>query len=568
MRCRTLSRALVPALALAVSLAGAARAADRLGSLPIDPAQISVSGISSGAFMANQLHVAHSASLMGAGLVAGGLYGCAVFDATEVGVQPMTSLALGPCMTAPSLLQPAATYADRIAQFAALGWIDPVENLGRSRLYAFTGRADAVVNPETVRRAVAVYGLLGLPTVATSFSNTAVNAGHSWVTQAYGVACADNKTPYINDCHYDQARFVLETIYGKLAPARGEAHRPVRQPSTRRSSPRTATGRGTGCGIPACSMSRPPARRRPPPPCRLHVVLHGCKQSEQALGDRFYRHVGVNEWADTNRIVVLYPQARTVSTTAFNPPRLHRWQQHQSGRLLELVGLWLRQALPVQGRRPGQRDLVDGRAGGRAEELARHAARRERGRLAIALRLGPAAPFPGRHPFRLGQRPEAAPGGTGLGLQHRQLRVVVVAVVDPGGAAANHLGIHVAVAGIDMADNPAVAVGILDHHPHLALEGEVGQRLPRPAAIGLAALGRVDLRQPDLGLAMVGGQQGEGVAIGDADDLADELGCRERGQDLEAGEKGQSGQAAHARYSKVASLTNMPLRSLNAKRLT
>ena len=139
MRCRTLSRALVSALALAVFLAGAARAADRLGSLPIDPAQISVSGISSGAFMANQLHVAHSASLMGAGLVAGGLYGCAVFDATEVGVQPMTSLALGPCMTAPSLLQPAATYAERMRQFAALGWIDPVENLGRSRLYAFTG---------------------------------------------------------------------------------------------------------------------------------------------------------------------------------------------------------------------------------------------------------------------------------------------------------------------------------------------------------------------------------------------------------------------------------------------
>ena len=32
-------------------------------------------------------------------------------------------------------------------------------------------------------------------------------------------------------------------------------------------------------------------------PCRLHVVLHGCKQSMQALGDRFYRHIGVNEWA-------------------------------------------------------------------------------------------------------------------------------------------------------------------------------------------------------------------------------------------------------------------------------
>jgi poly(3-hydroxybutyrate) depolymerase len=319
MRCRTLSRALVPALALAVFLAGAARAADRLGSLPIDPAQISVSGISSGAFMANQLHVAHSAQLMGAGLVAGGLYGCAVFDATAAGVQPMTSLALGPCMTAPSLLQPATTYAERIRKFAALGWIDPVENLGRSRLYAFTGRSDAVVNPETVRRAVAVYGLLGLPTVATSFSNGAVNAGHSWVTQAYGVACADNKSPYINDCHYDQARYLLETIYGPLAPA---AAKPTGRFVAFDQKEFTPAGNGPRHGLWDTGMLYVPAacEAAGASPCRLHVVLHGCKQSEQALGDRFYRNVGVNEWADTNRMVVLYPQARTVSTTAFNPP--------------------------------------------------------------------------------------------------------------------------------------------------------------------------------------------------------------------------------------------------------
>ena len=31
-----------------------------------DPAEVSVSGISSGAFMANQLHIAHSAGIVGA----------------------------------------------------------------------------------------------------------------------------------------------------------------------------------------------------------------------------------------------------------------------------------------------------------------------------------------------------------------------------------------------------------------------------------------------------------------------------------------------------------------------
>jgi hypothetical protein len=45
--------------------------------LNIDKTQISVSGISSGGFMAHQFHVAHSSNVMGAGIVAGGPYYCA-----------------------------------------------------------------------------------------------------------------------------------------------------------------------------------------------------------------------------------------------------------------------------------------------------------------------------------------------------------------------------------------------------------------------------------------------------------------------------------------------------------
>src|SRR5438045_2914543 len=62
---------------------GGASAADPLGRFPVDPAEVSVSGISSGAFMANQLHFAHSAGILGAGMIAGGLYGCAVDSVTE-----------------------------------------------------------------------------------------------------------------------------------------------------------------------------------------------------------------------------------------------------------------------------------------------------------------------------------------------------------------------------------------------------------------------------------------------------------------------------------------------------
>ena len=43
----------------------------------IDASRITVSGVSSGAYMAGQLHVAHSAAISGAGLIAGGPYWCA-----------------------------------------------------------------------------------------------------------------------------------------------------------------------------------------------------------------------------------------------------------------------------------------------------------------------------------------------------------------------------------------------------------------------------------------------------------------------------------------------------------
>jgi len=85
------------AAAAAVAVAvGSAGAAERLGALPIDPAQVSVAGISSGAFMANQIHVADSAGVMGAAIIAGGLYACAVQDVTSEGVLPLASQAAGP----------------------------------------------------------------------------------------------------------------------------------------------------------------------------------------------------------------------------------------------------------------------------------------------------------------------------------------------------------------------------------------------------------------------------------------------------------------------------------------
>ena len=302
-------------LLVATWLGGGAWAADPLGQFPVDPAEVSVSGISSGAFMANQLHIAHSAGIVGAGVIAGGLYGCAVESVAEDGVLALASLALGPCMSVPTLLRPVDHYAQLTAELAAKGWIDPPGDLARSRVYLFTGQADKIVSSKTVELGASLYRALGVPVAQVKFRDRdlpGAGAGHSWVTKNFGNACDANAKPFINDCRYDQAEEVLQTVYGPLQPAAGQpAGRIIAFDQTEFAPAKKAAANGlldTGyLYVPkACE---PGAAQR----CRLHVVLHGCLQSAEVLGDEFYTKIGVNEWADTNRIVVLYPQAHATT---------------------------------------------------------------------------------------------------------------------------------------------------------------------------------------------------------------------------------------------------------------
>ena len=75
-RCSLIAAA-ISALALSTLATAAPALEDLAAGVQVDPAQISVSGISSGGFMAHQFHVAHSQHIMGSGIVAGGPYYCA-----------------------------------------------------------------------------------------------------------------------------------------------------------------------------------------------------------------------------------------------------------------------------------------------------------------------------------------------------------------------------------------------------------------------------------------------------------------------------------------------------------
>jgi poly(3-hydroxybutyrate) depolymerase len=290
-------------LALPLAMGGGARAAEPLPRLAIDPAQVSVSGLSAGGYMAVQLQVAYSSVFRaGAGVVAGGPYDCA---------EGSVLLATGRCTDGPGEI-PVARLVDTTERRAREGRIDPTAALAGAKVYLFSGQRDSVVRPAVVD-ALAAYYRRYVPEANLVYRRD-VAAEHAMVTDDYGAGCATKAPPYLNDCDLDLAGAMLRHLHGPLAP------RNDGPPAGRLLEfDQTAFVRGHGLAatgqvyLPAAcaAVSGAPAAGGTgagPAACRLHVALHGCRQNTAEVGLRYVQHAGYNRWADTNRIVVLYPQ--------------------------------------------------------------------------------------------------------------------------------------------------------------------------------------------------------------------------------------------------------------------
>lgn len=295
-------------------LASSVGAADRLPAFKGDVAQTSVSGLSSGAFMAVQFQVAFSASVKGAGIVAGGPYYCAAGNVLNAGI----------CMGQVPFFPPTPSLMVAAAQgFEAAGQIDPLANLKTSRVYVFSGTKDQVVKQQAVDATVGFYKQAGVAAENLKYVNT-LPAGHAVITPAFGNDCAANAAPYISQCSikgkgYDQAGDILAHIYGKLnAPASASKLGGKIVAFNQREFASTGTGMAEEAYLyvpKSCAQGKT---------CRVHVAIHGCKQSAAEVGDDFYKDTGYNRWADTNELLVLYPQVNP-STIPANPQGCWDW---------------------------------------------------------------------------------------------------------------------------------------------------------------------------------------------------------------------------------------------------
>lgn len=265
------------------------QAAPPLPALNIDKSQTSVSGVSSGGYMAVQLHVAYSGVFKkGAGVIAGGPYNCA-----ESSVLNAISRCLGKAAI------PVADLTKITNAWAKEGAIDPVANLTASKVYLFSGSKDSVVGQSTSTDLQAYYQ--NFMPAANIVLKKDIEAEHAVITDDYGATCMTKAAPFINNCGFDTAGALLQFLYGTLSPRnKGDA--------TGTLSEFDQTPFVNGHGMAATGWVYVPKTCSAGASCRVHVALHGCKQNTGDVNQEFVAHAGYNKWADTNNIVVLYPQ--------------------------------------------------------------------------------------------------------------------------------------------------------------------------------------------------------------------------------------------------------------------
>ncbi len=306
-------RVLSLALLLVSGSACAAKPANTLPKLKLDPARVAVVGLSSGAYMATQAQLAYPELFPNAAIVAGGPYGCA---------GGKLDVALGSCMKGVPVPDVGALVA-RAGRRSAAGEIGALGNLAHAHVYLLHGKDDVLVAPAVAEAGAQFYQQLrdntpGLDSMQVHDDDQRAFA-HNLPIAASGDDCDKSVSPYLGHCGFDAAGEIFAQMFGKPTHAADMAHGELRTFDQDALRPDGADAFMSRMGYaylpPDCLAGKP---------CGVMVAFHGCKQNAEAVGEAFVKDAGFNRWADVYDVAVLYPQTRA-SFAPLNPQACWDW---------------------------------------------------------------------------------------------------------------------------------------------------------------------------------------------------------------------------------------------------
>lgn len=282
-------------------------------SMRINKNTVTVSGISAGAAMSIQVEFAFASLVRANGIVAGVPYSCSQGEMAGAFM----------CMDDPETISVSELMGE--AQLASsLGINDPWQDILNHTITMFSGTIDTVVAHGTMLLVDQQYATLGQSaSMRVGFFN--YTAEHAWITNAYGNSCSYLGSPYVNNCGLDFAGVMLKRNFDALGvkwnPTPGKFNA-----SHMHAFDQYKYGASSQYSLDSEGYIYVPEQcRSGAVECHLHMNFHGCEQYRSMLGRLYVDYTGLNEWAEANNIVVVYPQATASDLFPENPKGCFDW---------------------------------------------------------------------------------------------------------------------------------------------------------------------------------------------------------------------------------------------------
>ncbi|HEY8099245.1 MAG TPA: PHB depolymerase family esterase [Burkholderiaceae bacterium] len=284
-----------------ITFGSVAHAAAALKAYNADPSKSTVSGLSAGGFMANQLGYAYSATFKGVGVFAGGPYQCAAHNNYTA------------CMYNASISSSQLSTMQTDINNWSGNQIDNKSNVANQKIFMFVGSSDTTVGPNPMNAMQTQYTNNGATSSNLRYVNqSSPSTAHTFPTDFDSTgnnSCSSAASPYISNCSFDGAKAALSQFYGTL--------------NARNNSPDYTNNLiafdqsafTSNAGMDTTGYVYVPSNCQSGAACKVHVALHGCLQSYSQISDKFLKNTGYTRWADTNSIIVLFPQTKVDNTS-------------------------------------------------------------------------------------------------------------------------------------------------------------------------------------------------------------------------------------------------------------
>jgi hypothetical protein len=289
----------------------------RLG-ITLNQDTVTISGLSSGGYMAGQFHIAHSKHIKNVAIFSAGPYYCSLGDFDKISKD---------CMANPENLD-LNLLVNIAKEFSDLKLNDDLAYLKDAKVYNFMGLKDTRVLPGVSQKLDEFYQIFD----AKVMNEVVEDSQHAFPTDnPENNKCDYLGFPFINNCEINGAYNALKYITSDFKKNKFDAfekldnYREILKNSKIKLENLIEINQSQYFNYENISMNEkafvyiPDNCKNKQNVCDLHVAFHGCRQTLDHIQMSFIEKTGYLQVAEIFDFVLLFPQAKLSEDIPFNP---------------------------------------------------------------------------------------------------------------------------------------------------------------------------------------------------------------------------------------------------------